>query len=423
MLIDYSVTNYRSFREKQTLSLVAAPRLRRKENTFTPAVEGESLPDLLKVAVIYGPNASGKSNLIRALDALRDMVLLPPTATPDKLPVAPFRFDTALLTKPSEFELNYIAAGRRFRFTLAATQERILREQLVEFLEGDEALLYERVHIEGTDRYTFGEKLEGGATVHEAWQRLTGPQRVFLAQAVANSNEDLQQLRAPFLWIHNNLLAFPARAPMKELARGIQAFFGRTPNFNAASIASFIRELDIPVTNLEFEQPEKTSENDGKDAGNLRHRAEKLMSSEVRALLTHRSALGDAIFEFQEESEGTQNLIGFFFVWWMLQEAEIGMQLLSIDELDTSLHPQIVANLVNQHLRVKPTRQLIFTTHDTHLMDAKILRRDQIWITERDINGATQLRSIHDFEGRESEDVEKRYYEGRYRGLPILPEG
>ena len=64
--------------------------------------------------------------------------------------------------------------------------------------------------------------------------------------------------------------------------------------------------------------------------------------------------------------------------------------------------------------------QLIFTTHDTHLMDAKILRRDQFWLTERDLNGATKLRSIYDFEGRESEDIEKRYYEGRYRGLPLL---
>ncbi len=89
--------------------------------------------------------------------------------------------------------------------------------------------------------------------------------------------------------------------------------------------------------------------------------------------------------------------------------------------MPSSLHPKIVASLIAQHLQRDPPSQLIFTTHDTHLMDTKLLRRDQFWITERDVNGSTQLRSIHDFEGRESEDVEKRYYEGRYRGLVLPP--
>ena len=75
---------------------------------------------------------------------------------------------------------------------------------------------------------------------------------------------------------------------------------------------------------------------------------------------------------------------------------------------------------MTKHIKAEYPSQLIFTTHDTHLMDTKLLRRDQFWLTERDSNGATQLRSIHDFVGRESEDLEKRYYEGRYRGLPFV---
>jgi predicted ATPase len=420
MLIDYSITNYRSFREKQTLSLIAAPRLSRKENLFKPEAE-EVLPELLKVAVIYGPNASGKSNLLRGLDALRDIAIQPPTASKDSLPVTPFRFDPALVGEPSEFELNFIAARRRFRFKLAATPERIVREQLVEFMRGRETALYDRIHHKGTDRYTFGEQLEGGTVVHEAWQRLTSPQRLFLAQAVANSNEELQQLRAPLAWFENNLLVLPARSPMSLLARGMPAFFGRFPSLSPDVIASFVHDLDIPITQLEFEDQEKTMAN--QESSSLQAGVRSLLSSgDLKALLTHRTALGEAKFKFQEESEGTQNLIGFFWIWWMLREKLFPLELVSIDELDTSLHPQIVARLIKQHLQLKAPRQLIFTTHDTHLMDTRILRRDQIWLTERDINGATQLRSVHDFEGRESEDVEKRYYEGRYRGLPILRE-
>ena len=118
-----------------------------------------------------------------------------------------------------------------------------------------------------------------------------------------------------------------------------------------------------------------------------------------------------------------KNLIGFWLPWATQDPSHNPRRLLVVDELDSSLHPKIVAALVEKHINSEIPSQLIFTTHDTHLMDAKLLRRDQFWITERDINGATQLRSIHDFEGRDSEDIEKRYYEGRYRGLPLVKRG
>ena len=123
---------------------------------------------------------------------------------------------------------------------------------------------------------------------------------------------------------------------------------------------------------------------------------------------------------YTDESEGTKNLIGFWLPWVTKNPFYGSDRLLIVDELDSSLHPKIVAALVEKHINSSVPSQLIFTTHDTHLMDTKLLRRDQFWITERDMNGATQLRSIHDFEGRESEDIEKRYYEGRYRGLPLV---
>ena len=129
--------------------------------------------------------------------------------------------------------------------------------------------------------------------------------------------------------------------------------------------------------------------------------------------------MGDAEFDFSEESGGTQNLIGFWLPLLNLKDIHKEMVVI-IDEFDSSLHPKIVESLVKDHLTNNVKSQLIFTTHDTHLMNTKILRRDQFWLTERDTNGATQMFSIHDFQGRDSEDIEKRYYEGRYRGLPIL---
>ncbi|GAB0063697.1 hypothetical protein IBA8401_47290 [Pseudomonas syringae] len=139
----------------------------------------------------------------------------------------------------------------------------------------------------------------------------------------------------------------------------------------------------------------------------------------VRTILTHETALGKAEFDFSEESGGTKNLMGFW-VPWVLLTMKNSDSLLMVDELDSSLHPKIVEDLVKRHVESKSNSQLIFTTHDTHLMNTKKMRRDQFWVTERDANGATILRSVHDYEGREGENIEKRYYEGRYRGLPIL---
>ncbi|MFZ2172134.1 MAG: AAA family ATPase, partial [Methylococcaceae bacterium] len=109
MLIEFSISNYRSFREKQTFSMVAAPRLKKGDNVFKPVVKGEKkLPDLLKIAAIYGPNASGKSNLIKALGIVSDIARRQPSAQSTSLPVSTFRFDPQLSDQPSRVELHFI---------------------------------------------------------------------------------------------------------------------------------------------------------------------------------------------------------------------------------------------------------------------------------------------------------------------------
>jgi len=420
MLIEFSISNYRSFREKQTFSMVAAPRLKKGDNVFKPVVKGEKLPDLLKVAAIYGPNASGKSNLIKAFDIVRDVVNRQPSAQFTPLPVSPFRFDPQLADQPSRIELHFIFAEQRYAFELALTQQRIIEERLVSFPKGKETLLYERRHLSSRDEYTFGRQLEGGKDLHELWRKSTGPQVLFITQAVANSSEDMNQLRDPLKWLHAGFMVFFGNTSMLALAELSQQRAEADISF-AEELSLFLEDVDIPVTNIRFDHIEPNLA-DPISTGLLQSRSEK---SKSKTVLTHRTALGEAEFDFREESEGTKNLIGFWLPWSLHDQTRLITQstALVVDELDSSLHPEIVASLVAKHLKSASPAQLIFTTHDTHLMDAKLLRRDQFWLTERDANGATQLRSIHDFEGRESEDLEKRYYEGRYRGLPFVRRG
>lgn len=412
MLIEFSVTNFRSFRERQSLRMSAAHRLSKKENTFATDVIGEKLPSLLKAAAIYGANASGKSSLVMAMGMISRLLRRRPDSN-HLLPVEPFRFDAALLDKPSEFEVHFITAGTRYQFSLGLTRERITHEALTIYPRGKAFLLYERVHGIGGDTYSFGESFEGNEYVKEAWTQLTGPQTLFISQAVANSNEHMQQLRTPHGWLQDGMLVLPDNlSRWSNYARKLPV-----DDTWGSGIAKFLREVDVPVTDIRFEPSGQESHAIGSDHSSADGDS---LQSEGKTKLTHKTRLGTADFDFAEESRGTQNLIGVWLPWVMLNTGvPESYRVLVIDEFDSSLHPELMRDLVQKHLASNSATQLIFTTHDTHLMSTQLLRRDQFWLTDRDGNGATKLDSIYSYEGREGEDIERRYFEGRYRGLPI----
>lgn len=288
------------------------------------------------------------------------------------LPVAPFALDPALAQAPSSFEVHFIQDGLRYQFELAATRSRIVHERLVAFPQGNETLLYERCCADETEGYTFGPELEGGDALHQAWRKLTPPNLLFMSQAVANSNAELKQLPRPLTWLSQGVEVM--MSGMQRYAASAQELAANgIPSF-AKDVAAFLRDVDVPVSAFKVDSS----------------------SAQVKTNLTHRTALGEVELSFDDQSEGTKNLIGFFVP--LTLKGYNGRSVFAVDELDRSLHPKIVAALIDKHLANEDASQLIFTTHDAHLMDTKLLRRDQMWIVERDANGATQLRSVHDFE-------------------------
>lgn len=419
MLIEFSVSNYKSFRDRQTLSMVASPRLGKRENVITPRVKGEKLPNLLKVAAIYGPNASGKSSLLKAIDFVRDVYTKSHHRPDKKFTADHFRFDVNLKEKPSNFEYHFIQKGMRYQYLVSANQDRIVLEELTAFPRGKEELLFKRELINDKETYEFGHTLEGGKQVHEAWRKTTSPRSLYLAQAAQNSSEDMTQLRIPFSWFDDSLLVIDQNR-LQMWSRASRKILAVIPD-TAESLSNFLADVDIPISSISITARDESHEDvlnktlvDAEDLDEF--------DKETKTTLSHKSALGEADFDFKEESEGTRNLIGFWLPWATLairgNKKDDNLTLI-IDELDSSLHPQIVANIIKRHIKFTHQSQLIFTTHDTHLMKSKILRRDQFWITERDKNAATRLFSIYDFEGREGEDLERRYFAGRYRGLPL----
>lgn len=418
MLIDFSVENFKSFRDKQTFSMEAAPYLRNKSNVFKPALKGEKPPSLLKIAAIYGPNASGKSNLVSALNLINKLLNSDRDHSSSILPVSPFRFDKELSNQPSRFEINFISEAIKYRFEISLTSERITYESLTQYYSGKPVPLYVRSFINGAEEYSIKGPLEGDDILHNAWINLTSPKQVFLSQAVTNSNENLKQLRIPFDWLNTNLRSNPES--LSDFVDIMQIMNNELPDINLSNgLADFLSELDIPIAKIDFNNTSrlddiralsKLPDDDGKNS--IRE-----VFNRDKVIYIHKTDLGEASFSFNEESEGTKNLSGFNLMWTILTNSS-DFNSMVFDELDSSLHPKIIEQLVVKLLNSKIHTQLIFTTHNTHLMDSKLLRRDQFWIAERDNNGATRLASIYDYQGRESEDIEKRYFEGRYRGLP-----
>ncbi len=401
MLIEFSVSNFGSIREKVTFSMVAAPRLHKTENTFLPDVTGEKLPKLLKVAAIYGPNASGKTNLIKAFQALSDIVRQEPGKY-KKLPVSPFRFDPRLTHAPTDFEVHFVCNKTRYEFALSATQDRILYEKLTAYPKGQETELYERRYVENQEEYRI--HFEDNDKTLQFWKNITQPKSAFIRQVAVNSSEGTNPVSAPYDWLCRGCEFIITNEHLKSYADGPYELIPEFPEHKEYLI-QFIDQIDVPISNIQIDIESNSITNSA-------------TSKTTKMTLTHHTELGEADFDYAEESRGTQALIDFWTPLLLLKEKILST--LVIDELDSSLHPMIIAELVSRHISNKKPAQLIFTIHNTHLMDTKLLRRDQIWITERDRNGATQLRSIHDFKGRESEDIEKRYFEGRYRGLPFI---
>jgi predicted ATPase len=155
--------------------MVAAPRLHKRENVFKLQVQGEKKLELLKVAVVYGPNASGKSNLLKALDAVSDIAAREASTQAVLLPVSSFRFDQALTKQPSEFELHFIHKGMRYQFEIAATPDQIVTERLIAYPKGRESLMYHREYREGVEGYEFGSMMDSSKSLHDTWIRITPP--------------------------------------------------------------------------------------------------------------------------------------------------------------------------------------------------------------------------------------------------------
>ena len=414
MLIEFRVKNFRSLRDEQVLSLVAS-KDKALQNTHTLNTSVNAVPSLLRFAVVYGANASGKSNLIKALQYMRDVVVESATAIQPGQPygVQAFRLDPESAAQPSEFEVTFLLDGVRYQYGFSMNTKRILSEHLLVYKAFKPQRWFER-YLDadtGKDVYEFSSSLKGPKTV---WEGATRPNALFLSMAVQLNSE---LLRPVFDWFTNQLVIVNELSklnPQVSIQKLQQAE-------NRRAICNFLSAADISIADIDVVTRKVPGQALHFDlaAGKTEVRTEEVEEHQLR--FHHVTEKGDAVFEIGDESSGTRNLL---FLSGPVLDILTKDITLVIDELDTSLHTLLVRELVNLfHTPEVNTggAQLIFSTHDTSLLDAPdLLRRDQIWLVEKDRDQASQLVALVEFSPRKNEALERGYLMGRYGGVPFI---
>lgn len=416
MLVEMSVANFRSFREAQTFTLAKGKGDEMvATNTFNPAAANSIA--LLRSAAIYGPNASGKSNLLLALQTMKQVVVESAINLQrgDKLPVTPFRLDSQTRQQPSEFEVTFLVEGVRYQYGFAATAERIHEEWLLAYPKGRAQRWFGRAWNPGDKRYDWelGNNLTGEK---QLWQKSTRDNALFLSTAVQLNSEQLQPI---FDWFKNTLRLANVggwgpvfSASLCESSDKVRVMdFLRAADFHIDDILVESRPFDPDTLPTDMSEPVREA-----IAGDLKDK--KILDIKT----VHKGGDGDPIvFDFEDESDGTRKLFSFAGPWI---DSLTNGYVLFIDELHDNLHPRLVQFLVQlfHSQETNPNNaQLIFTTHETSILNQEVFRRDQIWFCEKDESQATVLYPLTDFSPRKGrENLEAAYLSGRYGALPFI---
>lgn len=416
MLIEMSVTNFRSLRETQSFSLVKGKGDElTASNTFEVSAANEF--QLLRSAAIYGPNAGGKSNFLRALRTMKRVVLESAAGLQrgDLLPVTPFRLSSETRQAPSEFQVTFIVDGVRYQYGFSATSERIHEEWLLAYPKGRAQRWFGREWDaeKKCHEWELGNNLVGEK---QLWQKSTRENALFLSTAVQLNSEQLQPI---FDWFKNTLR--------------LTNVGGWSPSFSASlcendeksRVMDFLRAADIHIDDIQVET--KTFDfnalpDDMPEALRAAIAEDMKEKKKLDIKTVHKDGDGKAvIFDFKDESDGTRKLFSFAGPW--IDALDNGY-VLFIDELHDNLHPRLVQFLVqlfHSHQTNPKNAQLIFTTHETSILNQEVFRRDQIWFCEKDKGQATVLYPLTDFSPRKGrENLELAYLSGRYGALPFI---
>jgi hypothetical protein len=411
MLIGFRFQNFRSFLAEQSFSFSTSSD-RTHESTHLIKTGMKAVPRISKAAIIFGPNASGKTNLLIALATFRDLILHSSGYSDSQFSErhTPFRFGPSV-TQPTEFEIDVLLDRVRYRYAISYDSQRICFERLLVYRTGKSQRWFERRFDEASHKDTWAAFSPNFNGPREMWRKATRAKALFLTTAAQLNSEQL----APLLhWVEHRLeILFPGdMSDVNRIAMRIQ-----DETFKSR-VLELLSAVDIHVDDVRFaeQDPSRAEPAPPPGAGFLRRGS----SHRSIEFLYARDGLVPMWLDSVFEAAGTQRLIGLFGP--LLQAAETG-KLLLIDEFDASLHPLVarfLIRLINDPRVSSKGAQLLLTSHNTTLMDLDILRRDEIWLVQLDDKHASSLLPLLRSSPRKHELIAKNYLKGRYGAVPLI---
>ena len=404
MIVNFSIQNFGSIKDKQTLSF-EADASQHLEDTYVVHTAGKRL---LKLALIYGANASGKTTVLKALDFLRDLVVNPKEKKTDILDFSPYLFDAQTPLQPTQLSIEFVHEEVCYLYEVAFTRQAVISEAL--YIDTFErVLVYSRTTdiAEQLTKISFGDKIILDKNAQKVLELNTLWNNTVLG-GFLKTNINLEEFRRVADWFGNYLK--PIVAPDTKLDTYITNKID-DKKITKDEILEILKKADFNISDM------------------IVRKKEEIIPEELRFFKGPIEIKGRIIFQhkidnvfyslpMEKESEGTKRFYGFAGLLALLIKTPT---IFPIDELESSLHPDLYTHFLLSFLQNAQHSQLIATTHNRELLgDTDIFRNDVIWFTDKGEDCATELYSLADFDTSAIKNFLNAYKIGKFSGVPRL---
>ncbi len=423
MIINFSIQNFGSIKDKQTLSF-EADKSTHLEESYIINTNGLRL---LKIALIYGANASGKTTVLKALQFLREIVLEPESKKNNELDFQPFLFDTDTPKQNSIFGIEFLQNNTRYYYQVEFFKKAVVNEMLFHYNPNRANVFKRKTDIKNQfTEITFGSKIKKDKAIEKSLEANTLWNNTVLG-GFLKTNADLKVLKDVVDWFENYLrpLVFSktqlegyvtSKIDKGELAKEDVINVLKKADFHISDIVIQKEEKEMPDGFIDFVKKQLKAPND-----EVKKIEEKGTITSVKIEFEHTVNELKYSLPIDYESQGTQRYYGFSGLLAMLIKKPTAFP---IDELESSLHPDLYTHFILSFLLNTQQSQIIATTHNREILDNKdIFRNDAIWFTDKNESCSTELYSLADFDSsivRNTTNILNAYKSGKLKGTPNL---
>ena len=405
MVLEIRISNFFSIRDEIVLDFRAANIKSANAVALANNVFEQNKANILKTIAIYGANASGKSNIIKAIRFCHAMVFESHLHNENTIyNFQPFKFN-GYDNKPSNYFIRFESNGLEYEYAISLSRQNILTESLYYYPKGRITKIFtrdERLGKTKKEKYSFGDQIKRPMDVAEN----TSNKTLYISRA---SQMDREIGKEIFNYFHSQFI-------LDYVGFGASAIESLS-NQNRQQLVEAIKIADSDIIDVKIKVLKKPGKHFKADAKTMTLTVEDVVQDYLQIKTYHKTSPSIAFDFLSEESQGT---IQLFFIMLTILDVVKNNKVLLIDEIEDSLHPKIIDYLFNI-FRTGEKAQLLCTTHNTRFLDLKKVRKDQIYFANKRFDGSTDLYSLYDYSDfRDTMDLEKAYLQGRFDAVPIV---